>query len=292
MRMAPYARCLAAVLLAAALAGCAPPEPAAEGASAPAAGGVFVPSGTGTVGAITDSVATSPGTYHREPREMVVMDSANPGADGPESSRQPNDCRYVGSRREARYAAPFDSVVMKNGVPFRCRMRKDGPQVRLVLSGDGGVPMEVRIHLPAHSARPLQAFGLENDQRAYEGANLLVGEDLDGDGWMDLRVRTYSGSGGVMYDVFRYRPATRRFVQDTMLSGSMNVHRIAGRPCTRTSSKTSADDIESFDYCWSRGAWVLTRTDKQERFGSGRILETVRERRGGRMQVVRVDTFP
>jgi hypothetical protein len=217
-----------------------------------------------------------------------VIDSA---AEYREVPGKPDDCHYVGPRRQARYAARYDSTVMRNGIPFRCRLRARGPEVRVVLGGEGSIPMGFHVYSPAEAPRPAQVFELDNSEGAYEGGDLLTGEDLNGDGWMDLRVRTYSGSGGVMYDVFRYSPPAGGFVRDTVLSGATNVRRIAGRPCTGWSSKTSADDITNYELCWSGGAWVLMRVDAHERWGRGQLIHTIRERRGDRMQVVFADTF-
>lgn len=223
-----------------------------------------------------------------EGRQLIVMDSAAEYREPPE---RPDDCHYAGPRRQVRYAAPYDSTVMRGGIPFRCRLRARGPEVRVVLGGEGSIPLGIQVYSPAEAARPAQTFALDNSEGAYEGGDLLTGEDLNGDGWMDLRVRTYSGSGGVMYDVFRYSPPARGFVRDTVLSGATNVRRIAGRPCAGWSSKTSADDVTDYDLCWSGGAWVLTREDGHERAGRGELIHTIRERRGDRMQVVSVDTI-
>jgi hypothetical protein len=188
-------------------------------------------------------------------------------------------------------------VVMARGIPFRCTLRPGGPQVRLVLRGESSIPTTVQVFLPPGASRPLQTLTVDNDQGAYEGNELVVGEDLNGDGWMDLRVNTWYGSAGQMSDVFRFDPSARRFVPDTALPGA-NVRRLAGRPCVRTSTKSSVWDYSTADYCWSGGAWVQTRTFRQELVRDGRdfraerVIRTLGERRGGRMQVVRMDTVP
>ena len=227
----------------------------------------------------------------------AATDTPQAASTGPDPLERPNDCRYIGTRPRPRYGdpgfgQPYDRGVMKAGVPFRCRLRPEGPEVKLVVSGEDGIPMGVDVHSPPDAPRRMQQLLLDNSEGAYEGSGLLVGEDLNGDGWMDLRVNTYSGTGGQMFDVFRYEPAERRFVADTMLVGAMNVRRLPERGCIGTSSKTSAWDNTAADFCWSGGAWVMTRTYSQEQIGGGRIVRTERERRGGKMQVVRVDTLP
>jgi hypothetical protein len=264
---------LAAPILALALAGCERPPPREP-----------LPD----LGAMAESVAVAERVAREdEGWQRIVIDS---GAEYREMPHRPDDCHYVGPRREVRYAARYDSTVMRNGIPFRCRLRPRGPEVRVVLGGEGSIPLGFHVYAPAEAARPSQTFALDNSEGAYEGADLLTGEDLNGDGWMDLRVKTYSGSGGVMYDVFRYSPSANGFVQDSVLSGATNVMRIAGRPCAGTSAKTSVDDVTEYDHCWSGGAWVLTRVEAHARMRGG-LLHTVQERRGGRLQVVSVDTI-
>jgi hypothetical protein len=214
----------------------------------------------------------------------------------------PKDCRFTDGRprpdiNDPGYGERYDSAVMARGIPFRCRLRPDGPEVRLLLRGEWSIPTTVEVFSPPGASRPLQTLTLDHDQSAYEGNELLVGEDLNGDGWMDLRVNTWYGSAGQMSEVFRFDPSSRRFVADTALPG-MNVHRLAGRPCVGTSTKSGAWDYSTAEYCWSGGTWVQTRTFRQELLRDGgdlrdkRVIRTLGERRGGRMQVVRMDTVP
>jgi hypothetical protein len=215
----------------------------------------------------------------------------------PEPPREHNDCRYVGVVPQARsgdplYGERYDPVVMEAGVPFRCRLRADGPEVKLVVSGYGSVPELVDVHSPPDAPRPLQQLVLDNSESAWQGSELLIGEDLNRDGWMDLRVFTYSGTAGQMSDVFRYEPAARRFVPDTALPG-MNVRRLPGeRPCVGISTKAGAWDYSTAEYCWSGGTWVEMRSFSQQSLRGERVVRTQSERRGGRMQVVRLDTLP
>jgi hypothetical protein len=226
---------------------------------------------------------------------MIVTVTENTPEDTAARPEEHNDCRYVGSRRQARYGEPgfgerYDPAVMKSGVPFRCRLRPDGPEVKLVLSGEVSIPEFVDVHSPADAPRPMQRLVLDNSEGAYEGSELLVGEDLNGDGWMDLYVFTYSGSAGQMSDVFRYEPSARRFVPDTALPG-MNVRRLPGRPrCVGVSHKTSAWDHTGGEYCWQRGTWVKVRAYTQDGLRDGRLVRTEEALRGGRMVVVSVDT--
>jgi hypothetical protein len=253
--------------LAAAFAGCGPREPVADRT-------VVIP-GTDTVVATAAAMAKS--------------------AESPRARRPPpNDCRYAGARPQPGEGDPgywqlYDSVALARGVEYRCALRTDGPGVRLVVRGEARVPVAVEVYTPPEAARPLQRLEVENDERARAGSELVVGEDLNGDGWTDLRVRTFSGQGGVMYQVFLYVPAQTEFVRDTVLSGQGNVRRLAGQPCAETSWRMGSV-VGIGTYCWQRGRWILTRTVNQDR-DKDRYVRTRSELRGHSLQVVRVDTL-
>ncbi|HEU4881696.1 MAG TPA: hypothetical protein VFT45_05610 [Longimicrobium sp.] len=249
--------------------------------------------------ATTDSAIPATALFTPNTRVAARTDTGQAPAEELDS---PKDCRFTDGRprptvNDPGYGERYDSMVMARGIPFRCRLRPGGPEVRLVLRGESSVPTTVQVFSPPGTSRPLQTLTVDTDQSAYEGNELLVGEDLNGDGWMDLRVNTWYGSAGQMSDVFRFDPSARRFVPDTALPGA-NVHRLAGRPCVGTSTKSGAWDYSTAEYCWSGGTWVQTRTFRQELLPVGpdianaRVIRTLGERRGGRMQVVRLDTVP
>jgi hypothetical protein len=221
-------------------------------------------------------------------------------ADSPSGPLQepPNACRYADSRPrprfgEAAYGQPYDSAAMSRGVTLRCALRGGGPEVRLVVQGEWA-PTAVDVFDPPAAPRPAQRLLLDNDQRAYEGSDLVEGEDLNRDGWTDLKVQTWSGTGGVFYDVFMYQPARHRFVKDSALSGGGGVVPLKRREtCVGTGSRTGMGDWVSDDFCWRDGRWVHVRQREQKRLGDSsnpRYVLTVREPRGGRLHTVSVDT--
>ncbi|HEU4560921.1 MAG TPA: hypothetical protein VFS20_23925 [Longimicrobium sp.] len=217
-----------------------------------------------------------------------------------EPSEPPDRCRYADRRRQARpgdanYGAPYDTAAMSRGVTLRCALREAGPEVRLVVGGEYGIPMGVDVYIPATAARATQRLFMEdNDQRAREGSRLVEGEDLNRDGWTDLKVQTWSGSGGVFYDVFMYDPRMRRFAKDSVLSGGGGVVPLEGsQTCVGTGRRSGAGNWTSDDFCWRGGRWVHIRQRQQEVLGGypdTRYVLTLREPRGRRLVTVRVDT--
>lgn len=258
------------------MAGCAPdraadPEAVATREVVPATDSVVTPAAT------TDTVQVA-----RKPWE------------------EPGDCRYADERPrvprdDPRYGERYDSAAIAGGVTYRCTLRPDGPQVRLVVLGEWSIPMAVKVFLPPDADSAVQMLTLDNDQGAYEGGDLLKGEDLNGDGWMDLYVYTWSGTAGQMSDVFRFDPAARRFVPDAL--PGMNVHRLEERGCVGTSTKSSAWDHSGADYCWRDGRWVKIRTIEQRGFRHETdsvirgVVRTEHRLRDGQLRLFRLDTL-
>lgn len=261
-------------LAAAAFAGCGPREPEAGEASVTPGTDTVVAAATAAAGTLASDTVEPPPRAWTPPR---------------------NDCRYTDARPRPtqqdspEYWQPYDSLAMAQGVEYRCALRPAGPQVRLVVRGDWGIPQSVDVHSPPESARPLQRLELDNDERARKGTDLVFGEDLNGDGWTDLRMRTFSGTGGVWYDVYLYAPARRAFVRDTVLSRNSNVHRLPGEPCVGVSQRMGSL-WSGAAYCWKDGRWILARTVDREPDANNRLIRTRRELRGDSLLVVRVDT--
>ena len=199
----------------------------------------------------------------------------------------PDACRYADARPrygDAAYGQPYDTAAMAHGVTLRCELRGGGPEVRLVVRGRWGIPAAVDVYDPPAARRPAQQLYMDdNDQRAYEGSGLVEGEDLNRDGWTDLKVETWSGTAGVFYDVFLYQPGRHRFVKDSTLSGGGGVVPIRGREtCVGTGTRTGMGDWVDNDFCWRGGRWVHVRQRQQERLGDlmTRATSHHRERAG------------
>jgi hypothetical protein len=191
---------------------------------------------------------------------------------------------------------PADSAVMARGVAFRCPLRAGGREVRLVVSGEWGIPMGVDVFSPPDADKRSQQLLLDTDERAIPGRHLLEGEDLNDDGWTDLKVPTWSGTGGQVYDVFMYDPRRSAFVKDTVLSGGGGVVPREERPCVGTGWRSGISHHLLDEYCWSGGAWVLERADELNMVRSRPDCEYLyarssKVRRNGRMQPVPLDTI-
>ena len=219
--------------------------------------------------------------------------------------REPYDrCRRAdGSDQRPPMENPEGSVGhedLSHGLAFLCTLR-DGHPARLVLQGDAsGIPTTVLIYDPPAAAAPSDTLSIGDEpgdaEPPYAGGTILEGEDLNGDGWADVRVMTYFGSGGRMFDVFRYDPRRGRFEKDTVLNGRGNFRHVAGTSCARSSWKTSAADHSWMEWCWRGGRWVPTQAESWDRsfaLSTREVTVTIHERqayRGGRMRVVSADT--
>lgn len=195
------------------------------------------------------------------------------------------------------WLAKWDSASMSRGVPLRCALRDGGPEVRVVVGGEFSIPMGVHVYSPPDARTALQMLALDNDERAGARSNLLVGEDLNDDGWTDLRVQTWSGSAGVTHDVFTWNPRRGRFEQDSVFPGGTNLYAVDGVPCVWGSSRSGVGHSSGGEYCWSRGRWHLVgvyQRDAVEGAGPSRGLSVRRLewRDGDRVLRTVIDTLP
>jgi hypothetical protein len=214
--------------------------------------------------------------------------------------RRPGDrCRRADGEDDRPHpSSPSGGVAyedLSHGVAFDCTLREGRP-ARLVLQGDDyGWPATVLVYDPPGAAAAADTLKMGEGEPPYAGATLLEGEDLNGDGWTDVRVMTFHGTGGRMFDVFRYDPARRRFEKDTVLSGQGNIHRVGTTPCARISWRMGGN-WSWMDQCWRGGRWVVTRAERrtQDDAHSTRDVRVYvheeSELRGGKMRVVSADT--
>lgn len=207
-------------------------------------------------------------------------------------------CRRVDAH--ARDSIEYPEPSLPYGAEYRCRLRTAGPQVRLFLDTDEGLPTAVRVY-PAGPARgPLQVLPLDANSRPRGGGDPLDARDWNGDGWLDLAVLTDGGSAGSIYTVLTWRPREGRFVADTAVATLANPERVRGRPCIRWfwAAGMAGQAHTAGTTCWTGRRWVHERVEESDvlsatRVGSSwdiRFVRTLSVRRGGRMRVVRVDT--
>lgn len=184
-----------------------------------------------------------------------------------------------------------------NHPTYSCTLRRGRAPVRIVLTADPrhGQPVSLRIH-SARGGSPMQVLAIDDAASPPpRGGEFFRAVDLNRDGWLDLQVLVMAGAtGNEMFDVFLYQPSRGRFARDTVLSG--NAPRpVAARPCVTTHWHMGGGVYSDGEYCWRAGRWVLIRTEEADLLyppGAGlpRQTRTIRERRGGRLRIVRADT--
>jgi hypothetical protein len=117
--------------------------------------------------------------------------------------------------------------------------------------------------------------------------------DLDGDGFRDLRLRSQIGiPANEGHTIWRFRPATRQFVLDSLLSGETNVA-ADGVGCVRTFASYGHGGLSHSEsrYCLvgrDGGRWVEVRRREQHYDDrSETVSESIWERRGDALVLVR-----
>ena len=187
---------------------------------------------------------------------------------------------------------------LAHDLPILCALRPDRALRLTAVLDTFGFPAAILVHDPPAAAEARDTLRLDPGdlEIPYAGATWIEGEDLNGDGWTDVKVMTYYGSGGRMFDVFRYDPARQRFEKDTVFSGGGNVHRVGETACSTRSWMTGAGNDSYTELCWRDGRWVNSRAGRHTfelRRGPPEVSISVHEEsvwRNGRWHVTRSDT--
>jgi hypothetical protein len=188
----------------------------------------------------------------------------------------------------------FDSAEVARGIPFRCALRAHGPYVRIVVGGAGGLPERITVSPSDRPGRPVQTLAFAPDEAV--SPHVLVGEDLNRDGWTDLKAQVWSGSAGIGYQVYMYDPRRGRFAADTVLAPGVGVEPLGGtRPCVESVAGMGAGSATDQHYCWEHGRWVLgyeMRDEGTSISAGGRTLRVRRRREydHGRLRAEQTDT--
>lgn len=162
--------------------------------------------------------------------------------------------------------------------------------VRLRLFGDDfGCVLRIDV-FREDERRVIQTISVPDEPgRSCGGGLPVTHDDLDFDGYQDLRLRSYSGANNFGDLIWIYRPAKARFEFCRILSDLPNLR---PDPKTRTVVSlyhSSAAEGSSQEYRWIVGKPVLVRqlTATAVRSASGDCLEReVQERRHGRLVVI------
>lgn len=216
-------------------------------------------------------------------------------ADGCRQTRgpRPDSSIDIGSEAQNAWRRAF-----ARGAEYVCTIHPT-LALRIVVAGDTEPPsLDSLVVLSARDSGPaLQLLHRElgdAEMPLSHVTDVLRTIDLDADGWRDLLVGKFWGATGNRgYDVWRFDPATRRFVADSALSRMWDLAPMPGRACVRTYFHTSVLDDESGVECLHAGRWRLDSAEAntwQRRAHT--VLHEIFARRGDSLVSVQRTTRP
>ncbi len=244
--------------------------------------GVLVTADTMTIGG-TDTFAV--------PTATTTIDTTQGDPDpAPDTEPRPGAVGCRRARTQPPPGAPFVDGV-RAGARFSCILRAGHPPVEARVDVDqSGYLAGMEISAPGWTRPWSQSLAAESIEERGPYVEAL---DYDNDGWADLRTIEWTGAtGNVGYHVFRFDPARRRFARDSVLSALAGADPLPGRPCVGGYMKNGGRTYDTSTLCLERGRWVEVASESQDYVpGKPLFLRVSRERRGGRMVVVRTDTL-
>jgi hypothetical protein len=184
---------------------------------------------------------------------------------------------------------------VRAGRTFRCILHAGGPVLEVKLVADSAENKIVRLEIGRSNATtPFQTLTQGEDESPYRGAEFFAARDLDANGYLDLMLLSDWGvTGNSYYNVWRWNPASERFVFDSTLSTIASPTPVTGQPCVRTRAN-SGDAGMSYDsatLCLQHDRWIRTVIRTQRRDGRlNAFLRETRELRGDSLVLTRVDT--
>jgi hypothetical protein len=271
-------RPIGALLLACAAAACGR---AAEHAPSRLAADTVVPA---TVRVSADTMTISSGDPLAVPT-VTLRESPDPD---PEPRPGAVGCRRAGTRPPPN-AGIVDGV--RAGARFSCVLREGHPPVEARVDVDGsGYLAGMEISASTWTRPWSQSLAAESIEERTPYVEAL---DYDNDGWADLRTIEWTGAtGNIGYHVFRFHPDRHRFERDSVLSALSGADPLPGRPCARGYVKNGGRSYDTRTLCRERGRWVEVASESRDNpDGKPFYVHVSRERRGGRMVVVRTDTL-
>ena len=195
-------------------------------------------------------------------------------------------------------AAAWERAFARGGAEYACEIHSS-VAFRIVAAIDTVHPRidSVLVFAPLDSIRPRQVLHREPgaaETPAPYHTDVVRAIDLDADGWRDLLVGKFWGATGNRgYDIWRYEPASRRFIADSVLSALRNPTPIPGRACVATRSTSSARDDAMGVHCLRAGRWHLDSlvTNSWNR-DSSTVTREILARRGDSLVLLRRETSP
>ena len=203
----------------------------------------------------------------------------------------PSGCKIIPFQGEP---VRFGEVVtdLRGGVECRFRIHPDLPIYVFHLIGNPADNMIDRIEIvPENTTAPMQVLDTNMGEPAYRDAEYFSAEDMNFDGYQDIKLLAWWGAtGNKGYVYWLFDPLKKRFVKNDALSELSNP---VPHPDDKTITTHSVggmggmiyvDGTYSFD---EKGKLILIRLEKQDWIDDKQyFVKTVQERKNGKLMVV------
>jgi hypothetical protein len=167
---------------------------------------------------------------------------------------------------------------------FDCQISPRLPVYTFAVVGDtDNYISEIRISVKGSTGvqQVLTGFGTEPP---YKGSKYLQFEDLNFDGYKDIKLLAWWGSGGQGYNIWLFHPLKETFVYNEQLSNLGNVSAVPESKTISSSYRSGWASHGSALYQFAGDSLLLIRSETTEWIESEKhFLKTVRVRRDGVM---------
>jgi hypothetical protein len=141
---------------------------------------------------------------------------------------------------------------------------------------------------PAKAASAVQTLVTHMSEPPLEGTDYLLTEDMNFDGYNDLKLVTSAGAtGNTHFDIWLFDATSSQFTFHEGLSGLTNPRTDLKNKTVNSFSHSSAAEFENQTFIWQSGQLVLTREVVQMyNQATDKITCTISERQNGKMIVI------